>query len=90
MLQKITLKGKASQRSYELEAHEGDLEKDLLSFLRSLSFPVASSCSGAGQCRKCVFYSGDFYSGDSETRQLLSCQVKVKQVLGEVIVFGYL
>lgn len=76
---KIRIKGLASGRELELEARTEDLEKDILSFLRSHSFPIASSCSGVGKCEKCAFNGG-----------LLSCQKKVKEFIGKEVRFDYL
>lgn len=79
MRKTITVKGKASGRETTLEVAPRELSMDLLSFLRSRSFPIASSCSGEGKCRKCVFNSN-----------LLSCATKVEDFIGAKIEFDYL
>lgn len=79
MLQKIIIKGLASSKTREIEVTDDDLDKSLLSFLSSKGIPVASSCSGKAKCHKCVF-----------NEEILSCDEKVKDWIGEEIRFGYM
>ncbi len=53
-MQVITVVGMASGRVTELSYHEGDLNLDLLTWLRSKKITVASSCDGKGICNKCT------------------------------------
>ena len=76
---KIKVKGGASEKTFEFEVKEEDGEMDLLCFLRSRSLPVASSCSGVGQCHKCLF-----------NRDQLACQSRVKDFWGKEITIDYL
>jgi len=64
------LLGKASQRSYTLNVSTDDLQLNLLDFLLKNQFPIASSCSGEGICKKCVI-----------NEDILSCEVKVYEWL---------
>jgi len=66
----IKLLGKASGKTRILEVSEIDLNKDLLTLLRSLEIPVASSCSGEGICKKCIIQN-----------DWLSCKMTLKEFL---------
>jgi len=79
----ITLKGKASQKEFQLLVEPKHLDMSLLDFLRAQGFPVASSCSGAEVCRKCIIQN-----------EILSCAVSVSDFLKEypdgIVVIDYL
>jgi ferredoxin len=69
-LPRIILLGKASLREYELEVTADDLALTVLEFLQKHQFPIASSCSGEGICRKCII-----------NQNILSCMEKVSEWL---------
>jgi Na+-transporting NADH:ubiquinone oxidoreductase subunit NqrF len=52
-LQIIEVIGLASGRVIEIVLNESDLQKDLLSWLRSRGITIASSCDGQAVCKKC-------------------------------------
>ena len=66
----VTVKGLASGNSWKLDFQEEDSDKDLLSFLRSHHITIASSCDGAGVCKKCVIQN-----------EWLSCKMTLKEFL---------
>lgn len=70
MLKIIQVLGKASAKAYSLQASPAHADMSLLDFLRSHGLPIASSCSGKGKCRKCVFNTDK-----------LSCEIKVKDFI---------
>ena len=75
----ITIKGKASGKKYLFSPQESEMNLTLLEFLQNKELPIASSCSGKMQCRKCV-----------DIKERLTCQLKVKDCLNQEVVFGYL
>lgn len=68
----ITLHGRASQKDYILEVLPEHYDLTLMDFLRLKGFTIASSCSGAGVCKKCVIQDG-----------ILSCRPAVSEFLKE-------
>lgn len=75
----IKVKGLASGNIWTFGIQSDQLRTDLLSFLRAQGLPIASSCSGNGQCGKCVFNESN-----------LSCNEIVKDWVGKEISFTYL
>lgn len=70
-MQKFKLTGLASQKSLmTFSKSEWPIEISLMEFLISKGFPIASSCNGEGQCKKCVI-----------NEDILSCQVKQTDAL---------
>ncbi len=72
----IKLIGEASKTTKRIEFFEKDLDKTLLDFLREHSIPIASSCSGRAQCRKCIF-NGDQLSCDKKMSQLNQSEIRI-------------
>jgi hypothetical protein len=66
----IEVKGLASKTSHFLDFDETDLEKDLLSWLRTKKMTIASSCDGQGICKNCSIQNG-----------WLTCQLTLKEFL---------
>ena len=66
----LILHGTASQKKTKISVNDEDLSKTLLTFLNEKNFPIASSCSGVGSCKKCVVCSDQ-----------LSCQITVHDFL---------
>lgn len=65
----IEVHGLASKKIVKiLKPKEGDLSKNLMDYLREHGLPIASSCLGKKQCKKCVINGF-----------LLSCSVTVKE-----------
>lgn len=75
----IKLIGEASKTIKTIEFVNKDLDKTLLDFLREQSIPIASSCSGRAQCKKCVF-----------NEDQLSCEIKMSQLNQSEIRVSYL
>lgn len=75
----IIVFGRASHKTKTFEVNADELELSLLSFLQLKELPIASSCSGKMQCRKCV----DSFNN-------LSCEMRVKDCLNKTIEFDYL
>lgn len=74
--------GSASGQKSFIEVGKDEYDSTLLEFLRSHGFPIASSCSGRQQCRKCVLNT-----------DILSCDITVEEFLsthGNTIKVGYL
>jgi Na+-transporting NADH:ubiquinone oxidoreductase subunit NqrF len=69
-LSQINLYGKASQREFKLAIKTEDLDLTVLAFLQKNQFPIASSCSGEGVCKKCII-----------NQDTLSCKVTVAEWL---------
>lgn len=70
---KLIIKGLASQKNNEIEIdQEDDLNDSLLNFLMEKKVTIASSCAGAGTCKKCVINS-----------TILSCQISLREFLEE-------
>jgi Na+-transporting NADH:ubiquinone oxidoreductase subunit NqrF len=66
----IKVLGLASQKIVkELIVQTSDNES-LMDFLTSFKIPIASSCGGAGTCKKCVVNTN-----------LLSCQISLKDFI---------
>jgi hypothetical protein len=66
----ITLKGLASQNVWIFKVSDEDLDLTLMDFLRKNQMMIASSCSGAGICKKCVIQD-----------EILSCRPTVREFL---------
>lgn len=67
----IEVFGNASKKIVtKIVVKEPDLDKNLMDYLRENSLPIASSCMGKMQCKKCVINGF-----------LLSCSVTVKEYL---------
>lgn len=75
----IKVKGRASGKLQTINVSAFELELSLLDFLHQHEIPIASSCSGKKQCRKCVDSSG-----------ALTCELKVADYLDKTIEFDYL
>ncbi len=80
-MSQISLYGKASKREYTLAVKTEDLALTVLEFLQKNQFPIASSCSGEGVCKKCII-----------NQDTLSCLVTVSDwlILNKRIEVGYL
>lgn len=78
-MHQIMLKGLASGKVWRFNVDDDQVDADLLTFLREKTIPVASSCSGEGVCKKCVF-----------NESFLSCKELVGDWVGKEIVFAYL
>ncbi len=67
----IEVYGKASGKiAAVLKVQKYDLDKNLMDFLREKKLPIASSCAGKMQCKKCIINGF-----------LLSCSVTLKEFL---------
>lgn len=67
----VIIFGNASQKMVTtLQFKEEDLGKNLMDFLRENGLPIASSCGGKKQCKKCVINGF-----------LLSCSVTLQDYL---------
>jgi Na+-transporting NADH:ubiquinone oxidoreductase subunit NqrF len=66
----VTLVGLASGRENSLEFTSEELNRDLLSWLRSKGITIASSCDGEGVCKKCNIQNG-----------WLTCELTLKEFL---------
>ena len=76
----IRVLGKASGKETILTIAQEHFNLSLLEFLSAHDIPIASSCSGAGQCEKCVTSSGK-----------LTCQIKCHLIKdGDEFLFDYL
>lgn len=79
----IKVCGQASGREYILAVLAEDLSLTLLEFLRKNNITIASSCDGAGVCRKCEIQDG-----------ILTCGPTVREYLQSrpdgIIFVGYL
>lgn len=73
MLSEIVLTGASSKKKYFLKLRRIDYDCNLLGYLREKEFPIASSCSGEGVCKKCVV----------NKNQILSCSLTVGEYLKE-------
>jgi Na+-transporting NADH:ubiquinone oxidoreductase subunit NqrF len=79
----IEIKGSASGTSRFLEVKDSEMDDVLLDWLRAHGVTIASSCDGAGVCKKCGIQNG-----------WLTCELTLKTFLerepdGKIIV-GYL
>lgn len=68
----VVLKARASNTTIVLKVAPHELALTVLEFLRQKGYPIASSCSGEGICRKCIV------CGD-----ILSCEKTVKYFVDE-------
>jgi len=66
----LIILGLASKKEFTITIKANDLDKDLLSVLRSYNIPIASSCSGEGVCEKCIV-----------SDKVLSCSLTLKSYL---------
>lgn len=66
----VTVIGLASGNNWKVDFQEGDSDKNLLSLLRSHHITIASSCDGAGVCKKCVIQN-----------DWLTCKLTLKEFL---------
>lgn len=71
-MNKIIVYGLASQRIVAQLELGMDLSESLMDFLMRNKITIASSCGGAGSCKKCVV-----------NKDLLSCQVSLRDFLGD-------
>lgn len=66
----IIIKGKASNKVIcKIKVLKKNEHLSLLNFLSANEVPIASSCQGAGVCRKCIVNDN-----------LLSCQITLKEL----------
>jgi len=82
---RITFIGNASKKREELHFTAVNTNESLMDFLRSKSFPIASSCYGEGICKKCVIN----LNGNEE----ISCQISLKSLTinkTNIIIVDYL
>lgn len=68
----IEVHGLASGRVVATLQVNQDLKESLMDFLMKHKITIASSCGGAGTCKKCVV-----------NKDLVSCQIRVRDFLGE-------
>ncbi|MCB9060864.1 MAG: hypothetical protein H6622_05020 [Halobacteriovoraceae bacterium] len=70
MSYRLDILGEASGRTLlQIDLDSYSPQKDLLSLLQELKFPIASSCEGEGICKKCVVNGN-----------LLTCQVSLELI----------
>lgn len=82
-MKKIIVIGLASGKTVaEIDVPQ-NLTESLMDFLMRNKITIASSCGGAGTCKKCIV-----------NKDLLSCQISLKDFLGDkqsaVVEVGYL
>lgn len=79
----ITVKGLASNNTWTFPISEEEMEMILMDFLRKKQMMIASSCSGAGICRKCIIQD-----------DILTCVPTVKEFLQSrhdgIVIVSYL
>lgn len=73
MKSSVIINGMASGKCQKFKISASDYKKNVLEFLVSKEVPIASSCFGLGQCKKCVMNSD----------KLLACQITVKNLLNK-------
>lgn len=76
----IILIGKASGKKKKISIANPLSYNSILDLFKSIDIPIASSCNGVGQCKKCITSDGR-----------LSCQIKLSDLRNEEeIEFDYL
>lgn len=69
----VTIRKLASKKQETIPVNENEIGMTLLEFLKLKGFPIASSCSGKGICKKCVF-----------NKAQLSCEIKVSSIKDKI------
>lgn len=72
-MREIIVKGRASKKSWCFPVNKKEYALTLLEFLESKNMPIASSCSGQGVCRRCIF-----------NNDRLACEEKLKDISFDV------